>query len=504
MAGNAGHRAAQGAVASWEADYLAALALGGRALMEADNWAEGVDRLLAEIGRVTGASRVWVFQLLEFQEQAVIQDYVFEWAASPAYRQLRQRRFRFFRSGFGDPAYRRLVEARRNGERHDICVPSMPEGPLRRHLESQGIRSMATVPLFVHGEWWGTLGIDDCERAISWAGPGLDLLSAAGQLIAAALYRHQLCSRSRQLELFHQVADCGVWEVALNNGRVWCSRALKVQLGYPATYPRIPLRRMLARLHGDDRRRLWQEVRDCLAGRRRQCRLDVRLVRGGQTAWYEILADLRQDASGRPLTIAGILVDIRRRKQDEERARVAAESDALTETLNRRGLRHWLEARAEAAPVHLVLLDVDHFKAINDRHGHPAGDELLSLLTRRLRHELREGDGLARLGGEEFAVLVERRDDAQVMALAERLRRVVVDAPFHFRLPGQGAALCVEASVSLGVARLPDTGESLARREALALARADEALYAAKQAGRNRVHSHAGVSDSPAMEATRR
>ncbi len=242
------------------ADCLAALSRGGSTLMRADHWAEGVDRLLAEIGPVTGASRVWIFQLLEVQSDTVVQDYVFEWAPSEHYRQLNQNRFRFFSSSLEDPVYRRLVEERQAGVSHDFCIPVMPPGPLRSDLEGQAIQSMATVPIFVNGHWWGTLGIDDCERPVSWRGPGLDLLEAAGQLIAAALYRYELNHRSRQIELFHKVADCGVWEISLRNGRVWCSQAFKTVLGYPETYPRVPLRRLLARLHPDDRAAL----RTCL------------------------------------------------------------------------------------------------------------------------------------------------------------------------------------------------------------------------------------------------
>ena len=212
-------------------DCLAALARGSTALMTMEHWADGVDRLLAELGPVTGASRVWIFQLLEIQPEAVIQDYVFEWSSSEHYRQLTQRRFRFFSSSLADSEYRRIVEERQVGERHDLCVPAMSEGPLKRHLESQAIRSMATVPIFVNGRWWGTLGVDDCERAISWAGPGLDLLETAAQIIAAALYRYQLNHRSRQVEMFHKVADSVVWEVILRKGRVWCSQGLKESLG---------------------------------------------------------------------------------------------------------------------------------------------------------------------------------------------------------------------------------------------------------------------------------
>ncbi|MFG6175855.1 diguanylate cyclase [Halomonas sp. THAF12] len=483
------------ASASPESVYLAALSVGSRAMMQADNWADGVDRLLAEIGRATGASRVWVFQLLEIQPQAVLQDYVFEWAAAPAYRQLMQRRFRFFRSGLEDPAYRRLVEERRDGGCHDLCVPDMADGPLRRHLESQDILSMATVPIMVHGEWWGTLGIDDCRRAIAWKGPGLDLLIATAELIAAAIYRHRLTSRSRQVELFQRVANCGVWEVALRNGHVWCSEALKAQLGYPATYPRVPLRRMLARLWREDRHQLWQQVRGCLAGRQSHCRLDVRMpLDAGGIGWFEIVAEIQRDEAGRPLAMAGILIDIHRRKRDEERSRRAAETDALTGALNRRGLMRWLKDHARRESVHLMLLDIDHFKAVNDRYGHAAGDALLCRLSRRLHGELRENDALVRLGGEEFALLIRSDDGARMLALAERLRGVVADRPFHLTVPGALESVTVAVSISLGVARMPPGTMDLETRQALALVWADEALYAAKQAGRNRTRRHASVT----------
>ncbi|MFO7647886.1 diguanylate cyclase [Halomonas campaniensis] len=472
------------------ADCLAALSLGGSALMGAEHWADGVDRLLAEIGPATGASRVWIFQLLEVQPDAVVQDYVFEWAASARYRQLDQRRFRFFSSPLEDPVYRRLVEERQAGKRHDLCVPAMPPGPLRTNLESQAIRSMATVPIFVNGQWWGTLGIDDCERAVGWQGPGLDLLESAGQLIAAALYRYQLNHRSRQIELFHKVADCGVWEVSLRNGRVWCSQALKATLGYPETYPRVPLRRLLARLHPMDRATLWTALRRVRGGAgSAQFRLDARLRLAGHAwVWHEIIAEFQHDEQGRPVAIAGLLLDISRRKQHEEQALAASQLDALTGALNRRGMVRHLEAEDQATmDRHLILLDIDHFKHINDTHGHPVGDALLRLMVKRLRHELRPDDCLVRLGGEEFAVLISGMQDDQALALAERLRRRVAEAPFHVDVPGGGEAR-VAMSISLGIAR--QSGDALDPLGQM-MAQADRALYAAKHAGRNRVLTYA-------------
>lgn len=454
-------------------------------MMSAEHWADGVDRLLAEIGPATGASRVWIFQLLELQPDAVVQDYVFEWAPSECYRQLNQRRFRFFSSSLEDPVYRRLIEERQAGKRHDFCVPAMPPGPFRANLESQAICSMATVPIFVNGYWWGTLGIDDCERPVSWEGPGLDLLEAAGQLISAALYRYQLNHRSRQIELFHKVADCGVWEVSLRNGRVWCSRALKKVLGYPETYPRVPLRRLLTLLHPDDRTRLWARLRGLRDGAEpAQFRLDVRLrLVDPSWVWHEIIAEIQCNELGHPVAVAGLLLDISRRKRDEELALAASRLDALTGALNRRGMAQHLEAIGPTTTSrHLILLDIDHFKQVNDTHGHLVGDALLQLLVQRIRHELRPADGLVRLGGEEFAILLADMRDDQALTLAERLRRRVAEEPFRVVMPADAPPLRVSMTISLGVARQCDD-----RPDALeqVMARADQALYAAKRAGRN-------------------
>jgi two-component system, cell cycle response regulator len=470
------------------AECLAALSRASQAMLEARHWYDGVDRLLAEIGRTLGVSRVWIFQLLEIEPMAVIQDYVFEWAPSAHYRQLTQRRFRFFASSLADPEYRRLVEERLAGKRHAFCVSSMAPGPLRENLESQAIRSMATVPIVVHGQWWGTLGIDDCEQAVSWEGPGLDLLTAASQLIAAALYRHQLTSRQRQIELFHKVADCGVWEVSLRNGRVWCSQALKVALGYPDTYPRLALRRLLSRVQPDDRRQLWHWLRICLANGRPQLRLDIRLRTGdGRWVWHELVAELQRDHLGQPNTLAGLILDISRRKHTEQRALAASELDALTGVLNRRGLeRHLRDACQSGERLHLLLFDIDHFKQINDTYGHPVGDRLLKLLVRRIQRELRPDDALVRLGGEEFGIIVGGVDEPQAMALAERIRLRVCDRPFVLERQAGEVRLEIRLSISLGVAQQPDEARGHEDLLSLLMTRADQALYAAKRAGRNR------------------
>jgi Amt family ammonium transporter len=126
----------------------------------------------------------------------------------------------------------------------------------------------------------------------------------------------------------------------------------------------------------------------------------------------------------------------------------------------------------------LVMLDVDHFKAVNDTHGHDIGDEVLVTLARRLTEVARGNDTVARLGGEEFAVLVNQATQDEAMIAAERLRTAIAGAPFDASI----GALPVTAS--LGVASL-DAHATVDE----ALKAADDALYAAKRAGRNRVEA---------------
>ncbi len=155
-----------------------------------------------------------------------------------------------------------------------------------------------------------------------------------------------------------------------------------------------------------------------------------------------------------------------------------AATDALTGIANRAGLDEILSREVHRterydAPLTVVLFDIDRFKAINDTHGHPAGDTVLIALARLVAGHVREHDTLGRYGGEEFLVVAPQTDPDEGQQLAERLRAAIEAAFF----PAAGRVTC-----SFGVAtRLP--GESVKDL----VARADAALYAAKEGGRNRV-----------------
>lgn len=178
--------------------------------------------------------------------------------------------------------------------------------------------------------------------------------------------------------------------------------------------------------------------------------------------------------------IAMVSERLRERERLTRELEQLALTDGLTGLLNRRALDE-LGERAAASPrrqdcPHLILFDIDHFKAINDGHGHPAGDQVLRELAELMRAQLRQDDHLGRYGGEEFAVLIEGYRLVEALLLARRLRLAIRR---HRVRIGQGKSIRISAS--FGVAGGP--GQSW---EQIVL-RADQALYLAKAEGRDRV-----------------
>ena len=165
----------------------------------------------------------------------------------------------------------------------------------------------------------------------------------------------------------------------------------------------------------------------------------------------------------------------------EEKLRFQAEHDLLTGILNRNTIVKILVsniAKNQNQIIAIVMTDIDHFKRINDRHGHLVGDEVLKAVTRILGISLREADSLGRFGGEEFIMVLPGCHLSKALGVAERIRRLVADTPVST------SAGDIKVSMSFGVAVMQSGwGED---SEAL-INRADRALYSAKNNGRNRV-----------------
>ncbi len=166
--------------------------------------------------------------------------------------------------------------------------------------------------------------------------------------------------------------------------------------------------------------------------------------------------------------------------EEAERARREALTDGLTGLPNRRMFDAALAGRLENMARYgwgfgLLIADIDHFKVVNDKYGHPAGDAALVMVARTLLGAVRAGDMVARWGGEEFAVLVEASDASGLHETAERIRTLIAESEVRH----EDRRLSLRVSVGGSLARQGDSAESL-------FTRADQAMYAAKHEGRNR------------------
>jgi diguanylate cyclase (GGDEF)-like protein/PAS domain S-box-containing protein len=181
--------------------------------------------------------------------------------------------------------------------------------------------------------------------------------------------------------------------------------------------------------------------------------------------------------------LEGIIIDITDRKVLEDELSEMATRDALTGLLDRREATRLLDeeilrARRYQRPLALLWIDLDHFKQVNDKMGHAAGDAVLRGLSQLLSAKVRQVDLVSRFGGEEFVVVLPEMDAIQAEQSAERLRELVASTPL---LLDDGRS--VSLTMSVGVAIFPDDGEDAPKL----VAAADRAMYQAKASGRNRV-----------------
>jgi diguanylate cyclase (GGDEF)-like protein/PAS domain S-box-containing protein len=236
--------------------------------------------------------------------------------------------------------------------------------------------------------------------------------------------------------------------------------------------------------HPDDRAQLRSETDLLVAGEASSYRIDVRCVHAsGDTVWVALRAALLRDGKGEPAHFLSQVVDITHRRRYEEKLQYMADHDPLTGLLNRRSFDRELGSHLERGRRYGVrgaalVLDVDRLKDVNDMLGHNAGDELLRRIARALGARLRETDVLARLSGDEFAVLLPNADSDGARQAAHDLVAAVHEQGVRTR-----DGRCRTITASVGVAMIDDDGlcgEDL-------MVNADLAMYDAKESGRDRI-----------------
>ncbi|MDE1893744.1 MAG: diguanylate cyclase [Xanthomonadaceae bacterium] len=275
--------------------------------------------------------------------------------------------------------------------------------------------------------------------------------------------------------------------------RLWVTRHLEALARYAryVTFEQLQIPLDLRRR----RRRSSDEFDEVVASfnRMRERFLGELAVRARHETELENHRDrLESLVSARTATLEAQTLQLEQQKRDLQRL---ANTDSLTGVLSRRCYlelvsAEMLRSRRQQQPLSVLMLDVDHFKQVNDGHGHAGGDRMLTVVADTCKGMLREVDAIGRIGGEEFSILLPQADAEGAWLVAERLRVAVAGARVVL---DDGTS--ISCTVSIGIGELQGTQDG---PETL-IARADRALYEAKRAGRNQVQGprDAGSHDDP-------
>jgi len=288
--------------------------------------------------------------------------------------------------------------------------------------------------------------------------------------------RERLIASEQQLNDAQALAHIGSWEWQLSEQRAILTPEMCRILGQPIGCSPTN-EEFAAMIHPDDRE-------TALAGLRRVARgesaeSEYRIVRpDGEVRCIHALTTPKLDDDGAVARVFGAVQDVTDRKHYEAELERLATHDGLTALPNRRTFDtrlafEYARAQRDERPLALALLDIDHFKRINDTLGHPVGDTVLARVAAVLRGQVRGDEMIARVGGEEFAWILPNATGEQAFHAVERGRRVVAEAGFEqLETVRLSAGICV-ARGDIGTVEL--------------YRRADAALLAAKHAGRDRV-----------------
>ncbi|NBC47827.1 MAG: diguanylate cyclase [Gammaproteobacteria bacterium] len=338
----------------------------------------------------------------------------------------------------------------------------------QRAMTSQGWRWLG---------WSDSAILDEQGQVTAIVGVGRDIHER--KLAELALSRAQ-----RMLDLALESGGIGTFTADFKTGEVSVDERYLEQLGYKPGELEVDYDWWLENVHPDDIASFADQTDQVLYGGLDDFTAEYRIRhRDGHWVWVQDHARVyERDADGAALAATGLHIDITRRKEAELKLAYNADHDPLTDLLNRRGM--WRAIRrihAQCTRGHhlycIAILDLDHFKQVNDTYGHVAGDALLREIARLLSSQSREADWIARWGGEEFLILMPDTDIQQGRVLIERLHEQIAQAQFQV----EGHALTITSSAGLAACALgSDSQDAVVNR-------ADRALYAAKQAGRNRV-----------------
>lgn len=383
------------------------------------------------------------------------------------------------------------------------------DADLRRHaLYSEGsFEAYIAAPVRVSGEMFGVLSLLDPEpRPLPFSSEDCEFLQLLADTLGHAIERDRLRREERaadrerrKMDLLFSTAfaeaPIGMVVVNLEGRYLQVNAAAASLFGYSEDILLTKHFRDIS--HPGDIDQLMAHMQELLLGKVRTFQTEKRYIRpDGTTIWTQLNVALVQFEDGSPRCFIGQIQDISLRRQltdqlnerqheleiANEKLQHLASVDALTGVLNRRALRNRLQeemerATATGSTLGFVMVDVDLFKAYNDTHGHVEGDVALKVVAECLQNCCRASDVLGRFGGEEFLILLPDVTQEEAVEVAERARSAIEHSS-RLRWP---------LTVSAGVHMYHSRGDAGDARPERPIARADEALYKAKQGGRNRV-----------------
>jgi diguanylate cyclase (GGDEF)-like protein/PAS domain S-box-containing protein len=320
-------------------------------------------------------------------------------------------------------------------------------------------------------------------QLVATAAGGMPLLEGIIQDVTGQVTAERLLDEHRQqLLLALDAADQGLWDWDLTTGRVFLDRATARILGFGEGELEVPGAVWFDCIHTADVAAVTDAIRNHLADRTDRCHGEYRMcLDNGTLAWVGTSGRvIERSPEGRALRMVGTVVDISERKRSEERLAFLAHFDELTGLPNRTLFRDRLHtaiarARRTSRQLAVLALDLHRFNQINDTLGHAVGDQILRDVALRLRSCLRDVDTIARLGGDDFTLLIEDIDHpGDLTRIAECIRN-------SLSLPLNVDSREVFVSASIGIALYPRDAEDADEL----IRNADAALYRAKGLGGN-------------------
>ncbi len=308
-------------------------------------------------------------------------------------------------------------------------------------------------------------------------------LSVARNLSRQLAQQQDLQDREKQLWFALNEAIDGLWDWEVATGKLYFSPQLKRMLGYGPDEMAPVLDTWKLNVHPDDVADVLGVLSEHMQGKRARFEAVYRLRnRNGHYLWVHDRGRVCEFApNGEPARVVGMVHDISDRKQLELQLQELASFDPLTGLPNRREANAFLDTQAQLCrrmnlPLGIAFLDIDHFKQINDLHGHLMGDQVLRQVGTVIQSTVRGSDMVCRWGGEEFLILAPNTALQDMHRVAEKVRQAVVDAT-----PGLPMSITLSAGVSAAQGQAIDIRTLISE--------ADSALYKAKSEGRNRVES---------------